>query len=168
MVTFSGAYLLDSCDEYESSPGAITPPDIFDANVSQTVTIEHTSESEENTATMEAFQDPFKAFLHRVPRNSKFHNRPNTLASSTLDGLDVYSRDPVLPTKLRLSLKPQCSFQCFGKLDEECSSKARDASPDISSELDHVSDEGFFEDISSIKGRTELVRLTIHTRRTRP
>lgn len=162
MVTFSGALLLDSSDESEYSSGAITPPEIFDDDVSQVVTIEQTSESGENTPMMETFQDVFKAFLHRVPRNSRYHKhkRSNTLASSTLDGLDVYSRDPVFSTNPLLSVKHQYFSQRFGKLDEELPLNARNESPDISSELDHVSDEGFFEESSIFKGRTELVRLS--------
>ncbi|KAJ8583420.1 hypothetical protein M405DRAFT_828668 [Rhizopogon salebrosus TDB-379] len=158
MVTFSGALLLDSSDESEYSSGAITPPEIFDDDVSQVVTIEQASESGENTPTIETFQDVFKAFLHRVPRNSRYHKhkRSNTLASSTLDGLDVYSRDPVFSTNPLLSVKHQYFSQRFGKLDEELPLKARNESPDISSESDHVSDEGFFEESSIFKGRTEL------------
>ena len=161
MVTFSGAHLLNSSHEYESSPS-----NVFDDDVSQIVNVEDTSESEENTPTMEIFQDAFKAFLHRVPRNSKVHQQgkySNMLASSTLDALDVCSRDLVLPIKPRLSLSRKCSCQCFGKLDEKDQSslnwKARAAFPDIFPESGHVSDEGFFEDLPVVKGRTELVRL---------
>jgi len=163
MVTFSGAHLLDSSDEYESSSGAITPPDVSDDDVSQVATVEHTSDSEDNTATTETSQDAFKAFLHRVPRNSRSHKQlkhSNTLASSTLDGLDVFSRDPVVPMKPRLTLLRKVSSKCFGKVDEKdelsLNWKPRGAFTEISSESDHASDEGFLEDLSSVKGRPEL------------
>lgn len=151
MVAFSGIRLLDSSDEYESSSGAITPPDVSDDDFPQDVTADHDGyTSEENTAaTIETFQDSFKAFLHRVPRNSKFHKQhkyySNTVASSTLDGLDVYSRDPIV--------RPSRRYPSFDKLDAKLSFKAQAAFAD---ESDLVSDEGFFENIPVITKRTEL------------
>lgn len=155
MVTFSGTRLLDSSDdEYESSSGASTPPDVSDDGFSQAVSADHDGyTSEENTtATIGSFQDTFKAFLHRVPRNSKFYKQhkhsSNTVASSTLDGLDVYSRDPIL--------RPSRQYPCFDKLHAEPSSfEAQPAFADISLESDLVSDEGFFENIPVITKRTE-------------
>ncbi|KAG0697432.1 hypothetical protein DFH29DRAFT_151114 [Suillus ampliporus] len=145
MVTFSGARLLDSTDEYESSSGAITPPDVSDDDFSQVVTTDHDGyASEENTAaTIKTVQDTFKAFLHRVPRNSKFYKHSNTAASSTLDGLDIYSRDPIV--------RPSRQYSCFDKLDEALSFKAQAAFADISLESDLVSDEGFFEEMPVIR-----------------
>ncbi|KAG1726024.1 uncharacterized protein EDB91DRAFT_1265092 [Suillus paluster] len=153
MVTFSGARLLDSTDEYESSSGAITPPDVSDDDFSQAVTVDHDGyTSEENTtATVGTFQDTFKAFLHRVPRNSKFNKqlkRSNTVTSSRLDRLDVGSRDPIV--------RPTRQYSCFDKLDEELSFKAQAAFTDISLESDPVSDEGFFEEMPDIRRRPEL------------
>lgn len=157
MVAFSGTRLLDSSDEYESSSGAITPPDVSDDDFSQDVTADHDGyTSEENTAaTIGTFQDSFKAFLHRVPRNSKFYKQhkyySNTVASSTLDGLDVYSRDPIV--------RPSRRYPSFDKLDAKLSFKAQAAFADVS---DLVSDEGFFENIPVVTKQTELVRLSSH------
>ncbi|KAG1888503.1 hypothetical protein F4604DRAFT_954702 [Suillus subluteus] len=150
MVVFSGTRLLDSSDEYESSSGAITPPDASDDGFSQAVTADHDGyTSEENTAaSIGTLQDSFKAFLHRVPRNPKFykqHKHSNTVASSTLDGLDVYSRDPIV--------RPTRRYPSFDKLDTELSYKAQ---ADTSSESDHVSDEGFFENTPVITKQKEL------------
>lgn len=155
MVTFSGTHLLDSSDEYDSSSGAITPPDVSDDDFSQTVAADHDgyTTSEENTAaTIGTFQDSFKAFLHRVPRSSKFckrHKHSNTVTSSTLDGLDVYSRDPIV--------RPSRRYPSFDKLNAELSCKAQ---ADHSLESDLVSDEGFFENIPVITKQTELVCLS--------
>ena len=157
MVTFSGAHLLDLPNECESSSGVTTFPDIFDDDVSEAVSHEHTSDSEESAATTVASQDAPKAFLHRVPRNSKFHKQhPNTLASPALDRLDVYPRDP------HVSLKHQSSVHRSVMVDEKSSSKTQAVVRNLSPESDDVSDEGFFEDISAVKGRTELVRLTFY------
>ncbi|KAG2342417.1 hypothetical protein BDR05DRAFT_361724 [Suillus weaverae] len=148
MVTFSGTRLLDSSDEYESSSGAITPPDVLDDDFSQAVTADHDGYEENTAATIGTFQDSFKAFLHRVPRSSKFYKqqkRSNTVASSTLDGLDIYSRDPIV--------RPSRRYPSFDKLDAELSFKAQ---ADISLESDFVSDEGFFENIPVITKQTEL------------
>lgn len=143
MVTFSGTRLLDSSDEDESSSGAITPPDVSDDDFSQAVTADHDGyTSEENTST--TCQDSFKAFLHRVPRNSK-PKRSNTVASSTLDGLDGYSRAPVV--------RPSRRYPSFDKLDAEHSCKAQ---TDTSLESDHMSDEGFFENKPLVTKHTEL------------
>ncbi|KAG2089354.1 uncharacterized protein F5147DRAFT_780680 [Suillus discolor] len=150
MVTFSGTHLLDSSDEYDSSSGAITP-DVSDDDFSQTVAADHDgyTTSEENTAaTIGTFQDSFKAFLHRVPRSSKFckrHKHSNTVTSSTLDGLDVYSRDSIV--------RPSRRYPSFDKLNAELSCKAQ---ADHSLESDLVSDEGFFENIPVITKQTEL------------
>lgn len=138
MVIYSGTRLLDSSDEYESSSGAITP-DVSDDDFSQAVIADHDEyTSEENTAaTIGTLQDSFKAFLHRVPRNPKTykqHKQCNTVASSTLDGLDVYSRDPVI--------RPTRRYPSFDKLDTELSCKTQ---ADTSVESDLVSDESFFE-----------------------
>ncbi|KAG1806975.1 uncharacterized protein BJ212DRAFT_774959 [Suillus subaureus] len=150
MVTFSGTRLLDSSDEYESSSGAITPPDVSDDDFSQAVAADHDRyTSEESTvAAIGTLQDSFKAFLHRVPRNPKFykqHKHSNTVASSTLDGLDVYSRDP--------TVRPICRYPSCDKLDTELSCKVP---VDISSESGHVSDESFFENTPVITKQTEL------------
>ncbi|KAG2152534.1 uncharacterized protein EDB93DRAFT_249094 [Suillus bovinus] len=148
MVTYSGTHLLDSSDGYESSSGAITPPDVSDDDFSQAVSVDHDgyTTSEENTAaTTGTFQDSFKAFLHRVPRSSKFckqHKRSNTVASSTLDGLDVYSRGPIV--------RPSRRYPSFDKLN------ADKAQADVSLESDLVSDEGFFENIPVIAKHAEL------------
>jgi hypothetical protein len=135
MVTFSGTRLLDSSDEDDSSSGAITPPDVSDDIFSQAVTADHDGyASEENTSA--TCQDSFKAFLHRVPRNSK-HKRSNPVASSTLD---EYSRVPVV--------RPSRRYPSLEKLDADLSCKAN------SSESDHVSDEGFFENTPPIAKHT--------------
>ncbi|KAG2359587.1 hypothetical protein BDR07DRAFT_1611260 [Suillus spraguei] len=150
MVTFSGTSLLDSSDESESSSGAITPPDVSDDDFFQPVIADHDEcTSEENTAaTIGILQDSFKAFLHRVPRKPKFykqHKHSNTVVSSTLDGLDVYSRDPVV--------RPSRRYPSFEKLDTELSCKTQ---TDVSVESDIVSDEGFFENLPVITKQTEL------------
>jgi len=151
MVIYSGTRLLDSSDEYESSSGAITP-DVSDDDFSQAVIADHDEyASEENTAaTIGTLQDSFKAFLHRVPRNPKTYKQQkhcNTVASSTLDGLDVYSRDPVI--------RPTRRYPSFDKLDTELSCKTQ---ADTSVEPDLVSDESFFE--STPVTTKQLVRLS--------
>lgn len=138
MVTFSGTRLLDSSDENESSSGAITPPDVSEDDFSQAVTADNDGyTSEENISA--TCQDSFKAFLHRVPRSSK-PKRSNTVASSTRDG---YSRAPVV--------RPSRRYPSLDKLDAAFSCKAN-----TSSESDHVSDEGFFENTPHIAKHTEL------------
>ncbi|KIJ63007.1 hypothetical protein HYDPIDRAFT_113508 [Hydnomerulius pinastri MD-312] len=118
MVTFSGAALLES----ESLAGMASHPDVFDDSdddSSQVITIDRDSDTMgENTATLATFQDAFKAFLHRVPRNSRQPKHAKCLqarASSTFDGLDVYSRD--------IALKPKGSiqFSCVDRLEMESS-----------------------------------------------
>ncbi|KAH0834647.1 hypothetical protein J3R83DRAFT_10157 [Lanmaoa asiatica] len=113
MVTFSGAALLES----ESLSGM--PPHIFDDDDdSQCIFVDRDAEgcttAGENTATLATFQDAFKAFLHCTPSESKEHLHTKaghgasrylqTRASSTFDGLDVYSHDIHLKTKRSLQL----------------------------------------------------------------
>ncbi|KAF9226024.1 hypothetical protein BS17DRAFT_776483 [Gyrodon lividus] len=116
MVTFSGAALLES----ESLTGIASRPDVFDDDNCSRVTSadRDTDTMGENNATLAGFQDAFKAFLHRVPRSSKQSRGTKCLqarASSTYDGLDVYSRD--------IELKPKRSLQLsyVDRLDMESS-----------------------------------------------
>ncbi|KAG8216285.1 hypothetical protein J3R82DRAFT_6346 [Butyriboletus roseoflavus] len=119
MVTFSGAELLES----ESLSG--TSPDAFDDDdESQLISVDRDTDevtmTGENTATLATFQDAFNAFLHRAP-SEHLHAKPGqdtlrcmqTRASSTFDGLDVYSHD--------IQLKPKRSLQlsCMNLLDVE-------------------------------------------------
>lgn len=126
MVTFSGAALL----EPESLSGMPPHPDVFDDDGHpQFISIDHDADRDttrnETTATLATFQDAFKAFLHRTPWESKEHLHvkggqatPRCLqarASSTFDGLDVYSHD--------IQIKPRRSLQlsCGDLLDIESS-----------------------------------------------
>lgn len=122
MVTFSGAELLES----ENLSGL--PPHVFDDdNYSQFISTDRDTDevtaTGENTATLATFQDAFNAFLQRTPSDSKEHphtkpgeNSPRCLqtrASSTFDGLDVYSHD------LRLKSKRSLQLSCMDLLDTE-------------------------------------------------
>lgn len=120
MVTFSGAELMES----ESLSG--TPPHVFedDDDDSQLISVDRDTDevtmTGENTATLATFQDAFNAFLHRTP-SEHLHTKAGqdtsrcmqTRASSTFDGLDVYSHD--------IQLKPKRSLQlsCMDLLDVE-------------------------------------------------
>ncbi|KAH7925057.1 hypothetical protein BV22DRAFT_464685 [Leucogyrophana mollusca] len=143
MVTFSGARLLDSRGEHQRREAS---PDPFDEDYSQVVPVNEDAETfGENSATMATFQDAFKAFLHRVPRNSKQfsqHKHSNTLASSTLGGLDVYLRDPAVPMKR----KTPHHYSCFDRLDVEPSFKAGSTFGRVPNESRRVVDEGYCED----------------------
>lgn len=140
MVTFSGAALLES----ESSSGIPPLPDIFDNDNghSQFITVDQESDSgtttSENTPTLVIFQDAFKAFLHRTPSTTWDSRRHaptragqgtsyclQSRASSTFDGLDVYSHDIQIKPKRSLKkssadlLDVNSSFRTpptFGKL----------------------------------------------------
>ncbi|KAF8837322.1 hypothetical protein BDN67DRAFT_1013954 [Paxillus ammoniavirescens] len=114
MVTFSGPALLES----DSLTGIASRPDVFDDDrCSRAISVDRdTDTTEESTATLATFQDAFKAFLHRVPRTAKQSRSTRYLqarASSTYDGLDVYSHD--------ITLKPKRSLQSsyFDRLDME-------------------------------------------------
>ncbi|KIK81724.1 hypothetical protein PAXRUDRAFT_832660 [Paxillus rubicundulus Ve08.2h10] len=114
MVTFSGPALLES----DSATGIACRPDVFDDDCcSQVISVgRDTDTTEENTVALATFQDAFKAFLHRVPRTAKQSRATRHLqarASSTCDGLDVYSRDIILKPKRSL----QSSY--FDRLDME-------------------------------------------------
>lgn len=126
MVTFSGAALLES----ESLSSIPLHPDVFDDDGhSQFISLDRDSDRDtttsENTATLSTFQDAFKAFLRRTPWDSKEHLHTKagqgtpgclqTRASSTFDGLDVYSHD--------IQVKPKRSLQlsCVDLLDIETS-----------------------------------------------
>ncbi|KAG9311935.1 hypothetical protein JVU11DRAFT_8196 [Chiua virens] len=120
MVTFSGAALLES----ESLSG-----NAFDED-GQFISVDTDGSSTigENTATLATFQDAFKAFLHRTPWNSKehLHTRAGqgtscylqSRASSTFDGLDVYSHD------IQLKRTRSLQLSCFDLLDTEPSFRA--------------------------------------------
>lgn len=110
MVTFSGAELLES----EDLSGI--PPHIFDDDdYSQFISVDRdtdeTTMTGENTATLATFQDAFNAF---TPSDSQEHPHTKagqdppcclqTRASSTFDGLDVYSHDIQLKPKRSVRL----------------------------------------------------------------
>ncbi|KAN0085629.1 hypothetical protein V8E55_006763 [Tylopilus felleus] len=131
MVTFSGAALL----EPESSSGRSQHPNVFDDDCSQFVSFERDIDGgatpDENTATLATFQDVFKAFMRHTPWDSREHLNTKagqsgprglqTRASSTFDGLDIYSHD--------VQIKPRRSMQlsCIDLLDMESSFRAPSA-----------------------------------------
>lgn len=131
MVTFSGAALLES----ESSSDIPPHSGVFDDDCSQLISFDQDSDRDsttsEYTAALVTFQDSFKAFLHRTPLHSKeqLHVKagqgvPGCLqarASSTFDGLDIYSHD--------IQVKPRRSLQlsCVDLLDIESSFRAPSA-----------------------------------------
>ncbi|KAF8555619.1 hypothetical protein OG21DRAFT_1496184 [Imleria badia] len=126
MVTFSGAALLES----ESSSGRSSQPDIFDDDYSQFMSLDRDIDggvtTDENTATLATFQDVFKAFLRHTHWDSREHlnskaGQSATRASSTFDGLDVYSHD--VQVKGRRSLQ----LSCIDLLDTESSFRAPSA-----------------------------------------
>lgn len=125
MVTFSGAELLES----ESLSGRLPHSGAFDEDYSQFVSIDREMDegaiTGENTATLATFQDVFKAFLRHTPWDSREHLNTKsgqgaprgiqTRASSTFDGLDVYSHDA--PFRPRRSVQ----LSCIDLLDVESS-----------------------------------------------
>ncbi|KAI9458057.1 hypothetical protein HD554DRAFT_1753226 [Boletus coccyginus] len=125
MVTFSGAALLES----ESLSGRLAHPDLFDDDHSHFISVDRDTDgsttTDENTATLATFQDVFKAFLRHTPWDSREHLNTKagqgaprglqTRASSTFDGLDVYSHDIQLKSKRSLQLS------CIDLLDIESS-----------------------------------------------
>ena len=137
MVTFSGAALLESDSSSETPP----QPDVFDDDYSQYISVDRDVDggtaTSENTATLATFQDVFKAFLRHTPWDSREHLNTKaglgvprglqTRASSTFDGLDVYSHDNYLKSRRSLQLScidlldmdPESSFRtpsAFGRL----------------------------------------------------
>ncbi|KAH7912749.1 hypothetical protein BJ138DRAFT_1147546 [Hygrophoropsis aurantiaca] len=148
MVTFSGARLLDSRGE---SYLAVEDPnaDPFHEDYPQVLPVNgDPDEFGESSATMATFQDAFKAFLHRIPRNSNYHTNhkhSNTIASSTLGGLDIYSREPATPLPMRRR-SPQ-RYPYFNRLDREppLTPRSKFGVPKNESPCT-VDDEGFYED----------------------
>ncbi|KAG6370872.1 hypothetical protein JVT61DRAFT_10894 [Boletus reticuloceps] len=116
MVTFSGAALLES----EGSSGGTSHADAFYDDYSQSISLDRDMDGDENTATLSTFQDVFKAFIRHTAWDSREHLNTKSgqgppRASSTFDGLDVYSHD--------VQLKPRKSLQlsCMDLLDMESS-----------------------------------------------
>ncbi|KAH7881887.1 hypothetical protein F5I97DRAFT_463673 [Phlebopus sp. FC_14] len=117
MVTFSGAALLES----ETCTGMAPHSDVFNADCSQIMSLDRNiSATADNTTNLAAFQDAFKAFLHRVPRNSRQSFQSKTVAAhQRLDCSYVHPRD--------CTLKPRSSLQfsnCDKAADVESSSHA--------------------------------------------
>jgi len=122
MVTFSGTALLES----ESLSGRLAHLNLFDDDDSQFISVDRDTDGstmmDENTATLATFQDVFKTFLRHTPWDSREHLNTKTgprglqtRASSTFDGLDVYSHDIQLKSKQSLQLS------CIDLLDIESS-----------------------------------------------
>ncbi|KAF9237714.1 hypothetical protein BU15DRAFT_75706 [Melanogaster broomeanus] len=124
MVTFSGASLL----ECESLTGIASRPDVFDDDRLRVISADRDTDTlGENTATLATLQDAFKAFLHRVPRNSKQSRSTKCLqtrASSIFDGCDVYSRDIEFKPQRSLPSQRLCGVD---RLDMESSFKTPSA-----------------------------------------
>ena len=131
MVTFSGAELLES----ESLSGRSSHADMFDDDYSHFLSVDRDVDggvmADENTVALATFQDVFKAFLRHTPWDSREHlitkagqSAPRglqTRASSTFDGLDVYSHD--VQVKARRSLQ----LSCIDLLDIDSSFRAPSA-----------------------------------------
>lgn len=140
MVTFSGAELLES----ESS--SRIPSRVFDDDdYSQFISVDRDTDeitiTGENTATLATFQDAFNAFLQCTPSDSKEH--PHTKAgqdaprgmqaraSSTFDGLDVYSHDIQMKSKRSVRLSGMDLFDMGSFFHTPCEFERLQLGPDL-------------------------------------
>lgn len=138
MVTYRGAKLFDP----RSSADAITP---------QKTQMQPIDSLADNCRTSEfaVYQDVFKdTFQTTLKPSQRFHHKhSHTIASSTLGGLDLYTRDSVLVADHK-SVGQIRHFSCLDQLDDDLAFDARLAfslEDSLVAERDTTRDEGFFE-----------------------
>ncbi|EGO03514.1 hypothetical protein SERLA73DRAFT_158137 [Serpula lacrymans var. lacrymans S7.3] len=162
MVTFSGARLLDAREDHDLDNGPPSLADLCDDERSQMLSMDPFGDvSSENTATLATFQDVFKSFLHRVPKNPRQflrHRRSQTVASSTFNGLDVYTEDMPLAMNRRIASQ----YSRFDQIDGQRSFLPHSAFKDTDSDSESMSD-GDFEEEEYSQGRNLKSRFSTTT-----